>query len=303
MAVTLRTVQRDLNSLATLFPLECDQSKPQGWSWRQGAGQLDIPSMDTHTALTFSLVEQYMQNLLPRSTLGQLAPWFEAAHGVESSQVSSLTKWRDKLRVIPHTLNKVPARIDPGIQATIYNGLLHDKQVMVTYRPITSKEETKTYPVHPLGLVVMEQVIYLVCTVKSYLDARFLALHRIESAVMLESTALRPSDFNIDVFILREFGIRLGDESLRLVMRVRGVLGRYLAETPLAASQTMTQIDALWTRIEATVPDTVQLRAWLRSLGKDAVVEEPALLRHQLVEEWQDLASLYSEEKRYEGDG
>ena len=70
--VSLRTVQRDLNTLATTFPLDFDESKPQGWCWRQGAGQLEIPSMDAHAALTFNLVEQYMQNLLPRSTLSHI---------------------------------------------------------------------------------------------------------------------------------------------------------------------------------------------------------------------------------------
>ena len=123
MVVSLRTVQRDLNALAETFPLDFDESKPQGWCWRPGAGQLEIPSMDAHAALTFNLVEDYMQNLLPRSTLSHMAPWFDAAQGVAISQASTVTKWRDKLRVIPHTLNKVPAPIDPEIQATIYNGL------------------------------------------------------------------------------------------------------------------------------------------------------------------------------------
>ena len=100
MAVSLRTVQRDLNSLATTFPLDFDESKPQGWCWQEGASQLEIPSMDAHAALTFNLVEQYMQNMLPRSTLNQMAPWFNAAEGVANSQVSYISKWRDKLRVI-----------------------------------------------------------------------------------------------------------------------------------------------------------------------------------------------------------
>ena len=45
MAVSLRTVQRDLKTLATTFPLDFDESKPQGWCWREGVGQLEIPSM------------------------------------------------------------------------------------------------------------------------------------------------------------------------------------------------------------------------------------------------------------------
>lgn len=295
MAVSLRTVQRDLNALAETFPLDFDESKPQGWCWRPGAGQLEIPSMDAHAALTFNLVEEYMQNLLPRSTLSHMSPWFDAAQGVASSQASTVTKWRDKLRVIPHTLNKVPAPIDPDIQATIYNGLLADKQLQVTYRAITTGKEAKTYPVHPLGLVVMEQVVYLVCTVKDYQDARFLALHRIDTAELLDATAVRPSAFDIDEFILREFGIRLGKEPINLVLRIRGVLAKYLAETPVAADQTLTPIDDAWTRVEVKVQDTIQLRTWLRSLGPDAVVESPDFLRNQLNDEWRELVNLYSD--------
>jgi hypothetical protein len=129
MTVSLRTVQRDLNSLATTFLLDFDESKPQGWCWREGASQLEIPSMDAHAALTFNLVEQYMQNMLPRSTLNQMAPWFKAAEGVANSQVSSVSKLRDKLRVIPHTLCKVPAPINRAIQASTYNGLLNESQI------------------------------------------------------------------------------------------------------------------------------------------------------------------------------
>jgi predicted DNA-binding transcriptional regulator YafY len=295
MEVSLRTVQRDLNALAETFPLDFDESKPQGWCWRPGAGQLEIPSMDAHAALTFNLVEEYMQNLLPRSTLSHMAPWFDAAQGVASSQASTVTKWRDKLRVIPHTLNKVPAPIDPDIQTTIYNGLFNEKQIQVTYRAITTGKEAKTYPVHPLGLVVMEQVVYLVCTVKDYQDARFLALHRIDTAELLDATAVRPTTFDIDEFILREFGIRLGREPIDLALRIRGVLAKYLAETPVSADQTLTPIDDAWTRVEVKVQDTIQLRTWLRSLGPDAVVESPDFLRNQLNDEWRELVKLYSD--------
>jgi predicted DNA-binding transcriptional regulator YafY len=62
-----------------------------------------------------------------------------------------------------------------------------EQQIEVTYRAISSGKEAKTYPVHPLGLVVMEQVVYLVCTVKDYQDPRFLAVHRIDSARLLDS--------------------------------------------------------------------------------------------------------------------
>jgi predicted DNA-binding transcriptional regulator YafY len=214
MSVSLRTVQRDLYTLAETFPLNFDESKPQGWCWREGASQLEVPSMDAHAALTFNLVEQYMQNLLPRSTLSHMAPWFDAAQGVANAQASTVTKWQEKLRVIPHSFNRIPTQIDPNIQATIYSGLLAEKQLEVTYRALSTGTDAKTYPLHPLGLVVMEQVVYLVCTVKNYQDARFLAVHRIDAARLLEEDAKQPEKFDMDAFISREFGIRMGDVPL-----------------------------------------------------------------------------------------
>ena len=293
MYVTLRTVQRDLASLCTAFPLDFDDARPQGWWWRMGVGQLDVPSMDAHTALTFSLVEQHMKNLLPPTTLNYLSPWFETAQRVAASATSSVIQWKDKLRVIPHTLNKVPAKVDQAIQATIYEGLLQGKQLQVTYRAISTVRSAKSYPVHPLGLVVMEQVVYLVCSVKDYPDPRFLALHRIERAQLIEQDAIVPSGFDIDAFIAKEFGIRVGDEPLDLAIRVRGILGRYLSESPLAKGQRMTRLDEHWTRVEVRVPNTVQVRVWLRSLGSDVVIEQPAALREEIISGVKELSTHY----------
>lgn len=292
--VSLRTIQRDLNDLSRIFPLASDQSKPQGW-WFEKGPSLEIPSMDPHAALTFNLVEQYMQHLLPPATLSHLSPWFETAQGIVKTEASIVSRWQDRLRVIPHTLNKVPARIDPEIQVTIYDALLHEKQLEVTYRAISTGQAAKTYPVHPLGLVVMEQVVYLVCTVKDYTDPRFLAIHRIDAATPLDAAAITPKGFDIDAFVSREFGIRVGSDPVQLRMRVRGVLGQYLAETPLAQGQRMTVLDAGWTRIEVEVKDTMQLRSWLRSLGRDAVVEGPATFREELREGIEELARLYQQ--------
>lgn len=297
MTVTLRTVQRDLHILAEGFALEGDTAKPQGWCWRAGAGQLEVPGMDSHAALTFKLVQQYMQHLLPRSTLNHLAPWFDAADGVARAQVSQVTRWQDKLRVVPHSLNKLPTVIAPHIQATIYDGIMQERQLQVTYRALSGGHEAKSYPVHPLGLVVMEQVLYLVCTVKDYPDARFLALHRIDAVHPLDAPARQPEGFDLDAFVARELGIRLSPAQLHLVLHVRGVLGKYLVETPVSDDQTTQALDDTWTRLEARVPDTVQVRTWIRSLGADAVVVEPKALREEMAQQWQTLVGLYGAPK------
>ena len=62
-AVTLRTVQRDLNHLAVHFPIRGDANKPQGWCW--SGDPILIPVLDPQSALTLKLVEQFLQPLLP----------------------------------------------------------------------------------------------------------------------------------------------------------------------------------------------------------------------------------------------
>ena len=128
----------------------------------------------------------------------------------------------------------------------------------------------------------MEQVVYLVCTLRDYQDPRFLAIHRIDAAQVLEQAAKRPKGFDIDAFIAQEFGIRLGAEPLKLVLKVRGTLAAYLAETPMAPGQKVKTLDEAWYEVRVTVADTQQLRNWLLSLGPQAVVMAPASLREEL---------------------
>jgi predicted DNA-binding transcriptional regulator YafY len=87
----------------------------------------------------------------------------------------------------------------------------------------------------------------------------------------------------------------MGDAPLNLTLRVRGILSKYLAETPVAQDQVMTPFIDEWTQIKVSVPDTVQLRMWLRSMGPDAVVMSPSSLKEQLAAEQAELLKLYAE--------
>lgn len=58
--------------------------------------------------------------------------------------------------------------------------------------------------VNPLGIVVMDQVMYLVCTIWGYnsLDSvRQLALHRMRSAEMKEESLVIPEEFSLQGYI------------------------------------------------------------------------------------------------------
>lgn len=279
MATTLRTVQRDLHTLSLSFPVESDQSKPIGWSWRADAAVLDIPGMDGHTALTFALVQSYMQKLLPATTLSHMRPWFQHAEGVLQAGATPMAQWQDKVRVITKTPSLQSPVIDPSVQNVVYDCLMQGQQVLITYLAISKDEAPKTYPAHPLGLVVREQVVYLVCTIKEHTDIRFLALHRVSAAQALDAPTRIPEGFDIDAVAARNLGILVSDQPMRLEMKLSKLVAKYLEETPLSADQQLSPLDDAWMRLQATVPNSAQIRNWILSLGVEAVVTGPAHLR------------------------
>jgi predicted DNA-binding transcriptional regulator YafY len=293
MHTTLRTIQRDLHSLALAFPIICDDSKPKGWAWRAESGQLDIPGMDLHTALTFSLVEQYMQKLLPPTTLSHITPWFDQARSVMSTSSSSVTQWKSKIRVVDRALRLLHPLIKSEVQAAIYDGLFNGVQVEVTYEAITKDEGAKTYCINPLGLVIRDQVVYLACTIRQYKDVRFLALHRVSAATLLASPIVQLKNFDIDQSAATTLGILQGEKPMKLEIKVKSLIAKYLAESPIAKDQQITITDDDWFSVKVTLPDSQQVRAWLMGMGGDVEVIKPSSLRGEFQLLARDLIGKY----------
>ena len=206
---TLRTVQRDLIKLSGSLPLLGDDSKPQGWSWQADAPQLDLPTLEPQAALDFHLAEQYLQALLPASTLTYLAPWFRTASGVLDCQGTALANWRNKVRVLAPGQPQLPPQLKPEVQSVITQALLLERRVALRYRPRDATED-RQYEASLQGLVVRDHVSYLVCTLRDYSDVKQLVVSRIQSATLLDKPAKVIPGFDLDDYIAQgEFGMRL----------------------------------------------------------------------------------------------
>ncbi len=292
--VDLRSIQRDLVKLSQKLPLLADGSKPQGWSWMPNADQMDVPSQEPQAALVFHLAEQYLHSLLPASTLAYLAPWFKQAAGVLDAQGNGLSKWRSNVRVLAPGQPLQSPPTDEAAQAVITQALLEGKRVSVIYRP-WSKEEAKEYVANPLGLVVRDQVIYLVCTFWNYPDIKQLVLHRVISAELLDEVAKRPKGFNLDEYIARgEFGLpSKSGKSITLVVDFSVPASVSVRERPLSKTQQVEELADGAVRFTATVPDTRELRCWLLGFGAEIEVIAPADLRDNMRHVAMALASRY----------
>lgn len=294
-ATTKRTVERDLQSLSESFPIGSDErEKPYGWSWAKDGAIFDLPGISNTEALTFKLVEQHLKPILPASTLAQLRAYFATADKklTSLSEHSPAHSWLDKVRVISPAQTLLPPVIDEDAQRVISNGLLHDKQIKMTYHK-RGKEEAAEYIVHPLGLVERGQVIYLVCTMFTYRDPRILALHRVVAAEILEEPCQRPDGFSLDAYIASG-GFGSGGEGMITLEAVfTNQAGDHLFETPLSADQVLVPQGNGRVQVTATVVNTEQLRWWLLGFGERVEVLAPFQLQQAIAETLRSAANQY----------
>lgn len=275
--VSLRTIQRDLNQLAERFPLEGSGTSPQGWRWRADAQVSSLPHISTSQAVTFLMVEAHLRHLLPPSLLDELRPWFDMAkRSVNYNTDNQGRHWLDCVRIIPPTQPLIPPTVNRHAQQAIYEALLANKQIKVSYQRRYDKIAAD-YILNPLGIVQRGPIIYLICTRHDDEKIRLFALQRFNHAEVLKNPAISPSNFNLDSY-LQTGALGFGEgETIRLKAKFTKVVGEHLYESKLSEDQTITELDDNFLLVEASVKHTQQLLWWLRGFGDAVEVLEPVL--------------------------
>lgn len=294
-ATTRRTIQRDLEKLATLFPIAChDTSKPYGWYWTREAPTFDMPGMDPATALTFFLAERFLSRLFPRSTMDTLHPYLISARQVlDKLTENRLRKWPEKVRIISRGQPLGTPEIKSGVAEVVYEALLQERRFRTKYR---RRGETgyQERIVNPLGLIIQEQVTYLVATLWDYDDVILLSLHRMESAELLKEPSRIPEDFNLQDYLDNgELQFPEGEKPLKLAVMFDPDAGAHLLETPLSDDQTVKEQNDGRLLVKATVADTARLRWWLLGFGDKVEVVKPKGLRAEFGKIAQEMQCLY----------
>lgn len=296
--VTGRTIQRDLIDLSRLFPIVVDdRSKPYGWSWQKDVKCFDLPGLSIEEALAWILVEQHLKQLMPNSAIDHLQRYFNAAHERLDDEPTPQRghSWLNKVRTVLPNQALIPPDIDPQVQKAVSEALLHEKRLEVRYRKKGERQSSR-YLLHPLALILRGSVLYLYARLFDYPNARNLALHRIESATVLDEPAIPPEGFDLDDKIAQgiwDFG---AGELIKLRLRFWEWKGEHLNETALSRDQVIEENpdnpDCL--TVSATVADTPQLRWWLLGFGAGIEVLEPISLRQNLSQEIVRMAERYA---------
>lgn len=282
--VDIRSIQRDLEKMSSHFPLLCDKSRrPFRWSFDPGF-KSNLPAMDTATALTLVLAEEYLTGLLPQVAIDQLNGQFHNARKyLDSLERNGFAHWTQFVKAIPNGKALIPAPISHDVWQWVTDALLNGYALNVEYLS-RAKNQVKSYTLHPLGLVARHSVTYLLATVNDYEDVRQFALHRIQSAARSDIDLNSKVEFNLEDYIAQgAFGYPVEDGVAKLKARVRSDVAWMLSETPVSPVQVLGQPDENgWVPLEAEVPNDQQTQWWLQGFGSAVDVLEPISWREAI---------------------
>jgi predicted DNA-binding transcriptional regulator YafY len=301
--VSLKQVQRDLQGLKDIFPIEYIKHENENawyWLWSEGKSA-NFPGLTVSEAVSLSLVEKTVKPLLPGSMLKALQPRFQqAAEKLKAIELQNReAQLARKVRAVPQTLQRLAPAIDAKVLDEVQSALVANEQIDARYRSMGATTDApmrlKLRRLHPLGLIQRGPVTYLVATEDAHTDARLYALHRMISAVRTYENASRPSGFDLDDYIKSNAPLFGGGKSIVLKARVSEDLARILDETPLSAKQELIppKSKSVRTLLEAEVLDSWQLRWWVLSQGAKIEVIAPISLRKEVAETLSHAAKQY----------
>ena len=290
---TLRTIQRDLIELETLFPIASDGRKPSGWKWTDDAASFDIPNMDPVTALTFTLAGQYLARMFPKGALSALGPYQKTAvQRLEKTVDAKLAAWPAKVRIMSRNLVTIPPTVSDDIAELVYNALLEERRFTASYRAVGGKISSYQ-EVNPLGMVFVDGLTYLIASINQHVDPVLLLLHRFQSIELLDKPVTIPEEFELDEWVEELLTFPVGD-TIRLKARFSNQHDiQRIKESPLSENQQVKELPDGRFELTAAVEDTLQLRWWLNGFGARVEVMAPKALRQEYVEQAAAYASLY----------
>ena len=137
VVTTQRTIQRDLNLLETLFPLECRRDcMPYSWRWKKV--EQSVKGLSLSQALILMLVDDQLSDILPEHTQQELLPLFQKARlitsnavyvEIEASLLDILTK--DRKRTVGLVQSSIAQELALGVTykvSKIYKDLFNSEE-------------------------------------------------------------------------------------------------------------------------------------------------------------------------------
>ncbi|MFM0496343.1 helix-turn-helix transcriptional regulator [Paraburkholderia caledonica] len=301
----VKTVQRRLENLLG-SGLVVVELRGRAKYWRKVAGASGLAAkaagvMTHDEALALQTLRRFSTWRIPTLVAETLAPLFDVAGkrlaAVNTEHERRYRKWIDKVEVETGNFVLQHPEIDSDVFAVVSQALFCEQQLEIVYQPRTKIDNDEAKVVHPLGLVEVGGLVYLVAAMLRYPKPAMYRLDRLTRVSMLPESFTYPRGFKLSEYVRaqRQFDFMVEGE-IDLKLRFRNGAGNHLLEAPLSDDQQAVQNgDSL--EVRGTVLLSQRLRWWLRAFGPNVEVLCPASLRAELAAEARATSALYEEQQ------
>ena len=318
----LRLIQRDLEFLLgdEIDPGEYDNdfglsiAPGHGKSkfWRLEPFQqlnYDFEKMPAFMALALSVSQKHLKQVLPSSTQVELKRIFlnaeEKLH--KSEQKLSAIHYKrlsNSVEFFQRGQHLQAPSFDVTILDTIYHAILKGKRLTFSYQ---TKGQSKEYDIHPYGVAILLPKLYLIGKKQevrslSADDLRSFLVHKISDITLSRFDNKVPEAFQLKQYLDSGNMDVLLDyhdpNEYLLVLQINvppdSNLLSDIQESPISSEQSIEQITYTSWQLTAKVRRTVQLKNWILSLGKQAIVISPKEVRRDILQELNSIRENYT---------
>ena len=323
-----RLVQRDLKFLLGDL-IDGEYENDFGLSMERGDGKslmwalepyqqlsYDFERMPAYMALAMQVSQKHLSQVLPSSTREELATIFQGAEYKLQKAERKLSQqhYRRLTQAVEFYQRGQSLQapdFDTGILDRIYEAILRGRKILIRYR---GGQHSKNYTLHPYGVAIMMPKLYLIAQkdhpvteqAVPQVDGadegfRSFLLHKIESVELSPLSNKVPEDFELKAYLESgNMDVLIDSEDVQeydLVIDLYAAEGQKLLgdlrDSPLNRTQTLSAIGPGVYRLNARVRRTIQIRNWLITLGAQAKVLSPEIIREDLLAHLDQMRALY----------
>ncbi len=169
--------------------------------------------------------------------------------------------------------------------------ILQQKSCRIEYHSF-GDDKIKNFNIDPLSFFERNGGLYLFIRSTSYGDIRVLAVERIQSISVMDSTFDYPKDFDPDALLENAFGIYY-DDPITVKVRFPAEQARYIQERRWAKEQEITNLPDGSIILTMNTSGWYDVKRWILSFGPDAELLEPEEMREELHNAARKMAALY----------
>jgi len=276
--VSRRTLQRDLQEIAEILPVEIVQEKgrEQAYSMPRYYKDLIRPIIQQNELLALHTLKGFLRNLRGTRLDRDLKKLEQKLEQMLPGEVILDMERLSDLAVYDQNRGYFDYEAYDRILSVLISAMTDKQWLRLHYKPIDKEKESEML-LFPHRLYSYNGALYVLGTVYSYSEPISLLIQFI-SGIEMAGAGKRPvPEFSLENFKLSRFGVYNGPVQ-RVVLEISAGIKRHFWGRIWHESQSITELEDGRMRIELEVPIMPDFVAWVLSWGSSVRVVEPAEL-------------------------